>query len=99
RHRNRHIEGRVQLESDFRHLPRNASGTIGFCPARRPPPGVENLIVIGETAETLTLIGNNTYFYQDGTTQEEERTYILQLIDGEPRIIASNFVRITKRRS
>ena len=60
---------------------------------------VENLIVIGETAETLTLIGNNTYFYQDGTTQEEERTYILQLIDGEPRIIASNFVRITKRRS
>ncbi|MEO1407009.1 MAG: serine/threonine-protein kinase [Pseudomonadota bacterium] len=59
---------------------------------------VENLRVTNETTETVDLIGENVYLYPDGSTQREERTYTLQLIDGQPRIVESAFVRITKRR-
>ncbi|MEM9009554.1 MAG: serine/threonine-protein kinase [Cyanobacteria bacterium P01_F01_bin.86] len=59
---------------------------------------VENLRVTNQTTETVDLIGENVYLYPDDSTQREERTFTLQLIDGQPRIVESAFVRITKRR-
>ncbi|MEO0378552.1 MAG: serine/threonine protein kinase, partial [Cyanobacteria bacterium P01_A01_bin.17] len=59
---------------------------------------VENVRVTAQTAGTVELLGQNTYVYGDGSTQQEERTYTVQLIDGEPRLVASNFVRVTKSR-
>ncbi|MEL7502049.1 MAG: serine/threonine-protein kinase [Cyanobacteria bacterium J06554_6] len=59
---------------------------------------VENLAVTAETGNRLELLGNNTYYYPDGSTQEEERTFTVQLIDGQPLIVASKFVRVIKAR-
>ncbi|MEM9908783.1 MAG: serine/threonine protein kinase, partial [Cyanobacteria bacterium P01_D01_bin.44] len=60
---------------------------------------VENVRVTAQTAETIELLGQNTYVYDDGSTQQEERTYTVQLINGEPRMVASDFVRVIKSRS
>ena len=59
---------------------------------------VENLRVTNQTAETVEMIGQNTYVYLDGSTQEEERAYTVQLIDGWPSIVATSFVQVTKAR-
>ena len=59
---------------------------------------VENLQVTTESPETIELVGRNTYFYQDGTTQQEERTFTVEIVDAQPRIVDSAFVRITKSR-
>ncbi|MBE9032496.1 protein kinase [filamentous cyanobacterium LEGE 11480] len=59
---------------------------------------VENLQYTAKTNDRVNLVGENTYFYPDGTTQREERTYVVQLIDGQPRIVASKFVRILRSR-
>ncbi|MEO1403276.1 MAG: serine/threonine-protein kinase, partial [Cyanobacteria bacterium J06635_1] len=60
---------------------------------------VENVRVTAQTAETIELLGQNTYVYDDGSTQQEERTYTVQLINGAPRMVASDFVRVIKSRS
>ena len=52
---------------------------------------VENLRVTGQTADAIELLGENTYVYTDGSTQREERTFTVQLRDGQPRIVASSF--------
>ncbi len=57
---------------------------------------VENLVVTNQTEETLTLIGQNTYIYPDASIQREERTFTLSTVDGQPRIVDSQFVRIIK---
>lgn len=59
---------------------------------------VENLRVTAQTAETLTLAGQNTYRYPDGSSQLEARTFTLQRVEGQPRIVASDFVRVIKAR-
>jgi serine/threonine protein kinase len=59
---------------------------------------VENLRVTTQSAETVELIGKNTYYYPDGSTQEEERTFTVQMVDQEPRIVGSAFVRVIKAR-
>lgn len=59
---------------------------------------VEDLRVTKRTAETINLIGQNTYVYPDDSTQGEERTYTVQMRSGQPRIVASSFIRITKAR-
>ncbi|MGD1897418.1 MAG: protein kinase [Phormidesmis sp.] len=59
---------------------------------------VENLEVTRRTPETIELVGQNTYFYPDGTLQREQRTFTLQLVETQPRIVASAFVQITQRR-
>lgn len=59
---------------------------------------VQNLQVTTQTAETIELLGQTTYVYEDGSTQEEERTYIIQQVDGQPRIVSSAFVRVVKSR-
>ena len=59
---------------------------------------VNNLQVTTQTANTLELLGQNTYVYSDGSTQQEERTFTVQLINGQPRIVASAFVRVIQAR-
>lgn len=59
---------------------------------------VENLQVIRQTADTVEFLGENTYFYPDGTTQREARTFTVQTVDGQPRIVASSFGRVLKSR-
>lgn len=60
---------------------------------------VENLRVTNQTPDTVELVGQNTYVYPDGRTQREERTYTVQMLNGEPRIVASSFVRVLKSRN
>ncbi|MBT9317608.1 serine/threonine-protein kinase [Leptothoe spongobia] len=59
---------------------------------------VENLQVTAQTPEYIEFLGQNTYVYNDGSTQTEERTFIVQLVDGSPRIVDSAFKRVTKFR-
>lgn len=60
---------------------------------------IENLQLQNQTSNTIDFVGQNTYRYSDGSTQQEERTFTVQLIDGEARIVDSTFVRVTKSRS
>ena len=55
---------------------------------------VENLRVTSQTADRIEFLGENTYVYPDGSTQREERTFTVQTIDGQPRIVASSFQRV-----
>lgn len=59
---------------------------------------VENLQVTAETPDSIELLGLNTYLYPDDTIQQEERTFTVEIIDDQPRIVDSTFVRITKPR-
>ena len=60
---------------------------------------VTELQVTGENEQSFTLVGTNTYYYPDGTTQTERRDYTLQPIDNKLKITASNFIRVIKVRS
>lgn len=60
---------------------------------------VENLQITNQTSETIELVGQNTYVYGDGSFQTEERTFTVELVDGQPRIVDSGFVRVIKARS
>ena len=55
---------------------------------------VENLRVTDQTSDRIEFLGENTYVYPDGSTQREERTFTVQTIDGQPRIVASSFRRV-----
>lgn len=59
---------------------------------------VERLTVTGQTDSTIDLTGYNTYYYPDGTTQEEERTFTVEMVGADPLIVASEFVRVTRSR-
>lgn len=59
---------------------------------------VENLRVTGQTADTVEFVGENTYVYPDGSTQREERSFTVQMSDGQPRIVGSNFRGVLKSR-
>ncbi|NEQ50615.1 MAG: serine/threonine protein kinase [Leptolyngbya sp. SIO3F4] len=59
---------------------------------------VENLQVTSQTPESIEFLGQNTYFYNDGSIQKEERTFTVELVDGQPRIVESAFKRVTKSR-
>ncbi len=59
---------------------------------------VENLRVTGQTADTVELVGENTYVYPDGSTQREERSFTVRMEDGQPRIVASNFRGVLQAR-
>ncbi|WP_017299955.1 serine/threonine-protein kinase [Nodosilinea nodulosa] len=59
---------------------------------------VENLRVTGQTADAVQLVGENTYVYPDGSTQREERTFTVEMSDGQPRITASSFRGVLKAR-
>jgi serine/threonine protein kinase len=59
---------------------------------------VENLRVTRQTSDTIEFLGENTYYYPDGSTQREERTFTVQIADGQPRIVASRFQRVLQAR-
>ena len=59
---------------------------------------VEDLSVTSQTPTSIDLIGYNTYFYPDGSTQREERSYRLEKLNGSPIIVSSEFIRVTKHR-
>lgn len=59
---------------------------------------VENLQVTAQTPKSIEFLGQNTYVYNDGSVQKEERTFQVQLVDGQPRIVDSAFVRVTQSR-
>ncbi|MFH7242043.1 MAG: protein kinase [Spirulina sp.] len=59
---------------------------------------VENFRILEQGPDFVALLGENTYFYPDGTTQREERTFIVQRVDGQPRIVDSDFKRVIKFR-
>ncbi|NEZ66731.1 serine/threonine protein kinase [Leptolyngbyaceae cyanobacterium CCMR0082] len=59
---------------------------------------VENLRIKNQTSEGIEFEGQNTYVYSDGAIQREARTFTVQLIDGQPRIVDSSFVRVIQAR-
>ncbi len=59
---------------------------------------VDNLRVVYEGSDTITLIGTNTYYYPDGTKQIEERDFTMKIIDGVPKIVNSRFRRVLEPR-
>jgi eukaryotic-like serine/threonine-protein kinase len=60
---------------------------------------VKKLRIINQSTENASLIGQNTYFYLDGSTQQEERSYLVEMINGQPYITDSSFIRVIKARS
>lgn len=59
---------------------------------------VENLTVISQTNDTINLIGNNTYFYPNSSTQTEERSYQVMKVNDSLIITDSQFIKVTKFR-
>jgi len=59
---------------------------------------VDNLRVTNQTADTVELIGRNTYDYPDGSRQQEERTFRVQMVEGQPQIVGSDFVQVLQPR-
>ncbi len=55
---------------------------------------VENLQVTAQTESELTFVGENTYYYPDGKTQRESRSYTVANVDGEAKITASEFQQV-----
>jgi hypothetical protein len=59
---------------------------------------VENLNIGIKTDTFISFVGTNTYFYPDGATQTEERSYIVKLVNNKPLISSSSLVRVIKSR-
>lgn len=59
---------------------------------------VEDLQVTSQTPVSINFIGYNTYVYDDGSTQREQRSYSVRKIDDIPKITSSEFINVTKFR-
>lgn len=59
---------------------------------------VQNLNVNMKTDTFISFVGTNTYFYPDGATQTEERSYEVKLVNNKPLISSSSFIRVIKGR-
>ncbi|MEM8779950.1 MAG: serine/threonine-protein kinase, partial [Cyanobacteria bacterium P01_G01_bin.49] len=59
---------------------------------------VEDLKITSRTDSMINFVGRNTYVYLDGSTQQELRSYTVSKIDGENKITASEFIKVTKFR-
>lgn len=59
---------------------------------------VENLQIRSRSADAIEFVGQNTYTYPDGSTQKEARTFTVELVEGQPRIADSAFVRVLRAR-
>lgn len=81
-----------------------------FSPDASPPfdPGffqqfdqvtVSNLRVTSQSESTITLIGENTYVWPDGSTQREERSYTIRSEAGQALISDSAFIRMIQARN
>jgi serine/threonine protein kinase, bacterial len=59
---------------------------------------VENLQVLSQTGDRIELQGENLYRYADGTSQREARTFEIILVEGQPQIADSKFLRVIQAR-
>jgi serine/threonine-protein kinase len=59
---------------------------------------VENLVIRSRTDSSLNFIGENTYIWPDGSTQQEQRSYTVRSIDGQLVVTASEFIKVLKFR-
>jgi serine/threonine protein kinase, bacterial len=59
---------------------------------------VKNLKVISQTDSSINFVGENTYYYPDGSRQKEERSFTVNAIDGELKVTDSKFIKVTKFR-
>jgi serine/threonine-protein kinase len=60
---------------------------------------LEDLLVTSSDNYSISFIGTNTYIWEDGSSQQEKRSYTVALIDGEPKITASQFIKVIRLRS
>ncbi len=60
---------------------------------------IDDIQVTSRSETTINLVGVNSYFYPEGTTQVEERSYKVELINGEPLITDSQFVKVIRLRN
>jgi serine/threonine protein kinase len=59
---------------------------------------VNNLQKTSQTNSAINFIGENTYYYLDGSTQREQRSYTVSNINGELKVTNSNFLKVIKSR-
>lgn len=59
---------------------------------------VEDLKITSRTDSSINFLGENTYVYRDGSTQREARSYTVRSLDGELKLTASEFIKVTKPR-
>jgi hypothetical protein len=59
---------------------------------------VENLTLTSQTYDTINFIGNNTYYYPDGTIQKEKRSYQVQQVYDSLKITDSQFIKVVQFR-
>jgi serine/threonine protein kinase, bacterial len=59
---------------------------------------VNNLSITSRTNRSIKLVGDNTYVWPDGSTQQEQRSFTVREVDGRPVITASKFVRLVYSR-
>jgi serine/threonine protein kinase, bacterial len=59
---------------------------------------IENLQTIAKSNNSIEFIGENTYYYLDGSRQKEKRSYTIQVLNGELKITDSQFIKVTKPR-
>lgn len=60
---------------------------------------VENMRVVSQTPEIADLVVQNTYVYSDGSYQQEERNYTVQLVGSQPKIVDTAFVEVIRDRN
>jgi serine/threonine protein kinase, bacterial len=59
---------------------------------------INNLQKVSQTNSSVNIIGENTYYYFDGSTQREQRSYTVSNINGQLKVTNSNFIKVTKSR-
>ena len=59
---------------------------------------VENMRVVSQTPELADLMVQNTYIYLDGSYQQEERSYTVQMVDNQPTIVDTAFIEVIRDR-
>ena len=60
---------------------------------------VENFLELKQDEKSIIITAQNTYFYPDGSTQKEERNYILERIDNSLKIAKSSFIKVIEGRN
>lgn len=59
---------------------------------------VDDLEVVSQTGSSVEFVGYNTYFYPDGSTQQEQRSYLVTEESGVLKLSDSQFIKVTKFR-
>jgi serine/threonine protein kinase len=55
---------------------------------------VENLRLEEQTSTNITFVGNNIYTWPDGSQRREQRLFVLGKVDGQLKIIKTQFLRV-----